>query len=276
MTVRRGVFIIPAVIALVLLAIPAAYAVREINKPKLVRPNSHQSNPKAKIKIVTFVDYECPPCVDAHETTKKVIAKNPGEINLVVRHRIGESHVHAELATNAAEAAADQGKFFEMNDKLLENQKEWSSQENPQDTFVKYANELGLDSNRYTQDFLSEKYAKIIKTDEKDAGGLGVDVIPTTFINGKNVGYAPSEETLNSEISFLKNELENIEDDPDYNQDPNLILGILEILILAGAPLIIIIGGLIVIGRIRDAHKRAEKIRKRIGELESRKKNPKP
>lgn len=275
MTARKGVFIIPAVIALVLLAIPTAYTVREVNKPKLVRPNSHQSNAGAKIKVVTFVDYQCPPCVPVHEAVKKIADKNPGDINLVIRHRIGEEHQNAELAAKSAEAAGDQGKFFEMSDKLIANQDEWANSTNPQEIMQKYAQDLNLDTARFSQDIYSGQYDKRIKTDEKDAGGLGVDVIPTTFINGKNVGYAPSEETLNSEISFLKNELENIEDDPDYNQDPNLILGILEILILAGAPLIIIIGGLIVIGRIRDAHKRAEKIRKRIGELESRKKNPK-
>lgn len=274
MTLKKGALIIPVIVAIVILGFPTAYvANKTINNPRLIRPHSHQTNPNAKIKIVTFVDYECPPCVDVHETTKKIIEKHPKDVNLVIRHRLGEGHDNAELAASAAEAAAEQGKFWQMNDKLLENQQEWASQENPQDSFIRYASELGLGIDQYTQDFLSEKYAQVIKTDEKDANGLGVETIPTTFLNGQNMGYAPTEEELDRQIAFLKMELENIETDPDY-RDPTFEENLIKIAVFAGAPLIIIIGGLIVLGRIKELRKRAKDIRKRIDELESKKKKP--
>lgn len=244
MTLKKGVFIIPVILAIILIGIPSTYVVtKNLNKPKLIRPQSHQSNPSAKINVVTFVDYECPPCVDEHETAKKVIDKNPGKINLVVRHRLGEGHENAELAANAAEAAADQGKFFEMNDKLLENQQEWVNSNNPQETIVKYAQDLNLDTTKFEQDIISNKYQDRIKKDEKDAMGFDISTIPATFINGDEVSFTSpnSDEELETQIAEAEKELDRLASEEEDEGSADQLGMYLTIAIALGVSLALIL-----------------------------------
>lgn len=102
------------------------------SKPKadlklLIRPNSNKiSTPSAKVTLVEFSDLQCPACAQAHPVVKQILEENKGNINFVYRHFPLSQHKNARIAAEAAEAAGEQGKFFEMVSKLFENQNKWS------------------------------------------------------------------------------------------------------------------------------------------------------
>lgn len=152
---------------------------------RLVRDDSHTAG-TGKVQIVEFGDYQCPACAQAHPTTKKLMEEYEGKISFVFRNfPLIQIHPNAMLAAQAAEAAAAQEKFWEMHDKLYENQQAWSALADPTSTFVKYAAELGLDEDKFKNDLTNNVYKERIEQDQSDGYAVGVNGTPTFFINGK-------------------------------------------------------------------------------------------
>ena len=141
----------------------------------------------AKVTIVEFGDLQCPACAAAHPTVKQVLADREGEVNFVWRHFPLPMHRNAMVAAVAAEAAGEQGKFWEMHDMLFENQTEWAEENNAKEIFTGYAEELGLDTAVFTEALNSNFNAERIQTDQDDGIALGVNSTPTFFINGEKV-----------------------------------------------------------------------------------------
>lgn len=142
-----------------------------------------QGNPNAAVKIVEFADFQCPACGTAHPIVKSIIEKNQDKVYFVYRHYPLSQHKNAKLASQAAEAAGDQGKFWQMYDMIFENQKEWSDSSNAKEIFESYAQKLGLDVAKYKDDF--DKTRSVIEQDYADGNQVGVDSTPTFFINGQ-------------------------------------------------------------------------------------------
>lgn len=138
-----------------------------------------------EISIVEFGDYQCPSCAQANPTIKKLLREYAGKVTLTYRHFPLPSHLNAVSAAMAAEAAREQGKFWEMHDKLYESQIEWSDMPDPTDTFVRYASNLDIDTEKFKQDIESGKYEESIIADQSDGYDLNVRGTPTFFINGK-------------------------------------------------------------------------------------------
>ena len=152
-----------------------------------------QGDPNAPVKIVEFADFQCPACGVAHPIVKSIIEKNQDKIYFVYRHYPLSSHRNAKLAAQASEAAQVQGKFWQMYDMIFENQKEWSDSSNAKEIFESYAQKLGLDVNKFKEDF--DKTKSVIEQDYADGNQVGVDSTPTFFINGeKRVGLIQSGE----------------------------------------------------------------------------------
>src|SRR3990167_2325581 len=152
-----------------------------------------QGNANATVKIVEFADFQCPACGVAHPIVKSIIEKNQDKIYFVYRHYPLSSHRNAKLAAQASEAAQVQGKFWQMYDMIFENQKEWSDSSNAKEIFESYAQKLGLDVNKFKEDF--DKTKSVIEQDYADGNQVGVDSTPTFFINGeKRVGLIQSGE----------------------------------------------------------------------------------
>src|SRR3990167_9059329 len=140
-------------------------------------------DPNASVKIVEFADLQCPACRSAAPIVKNVLEKRKDQVYFVWRHYPLSTHKNARLAARAAEAAAIQGKFFEMADILFTKQPEWSEKSDPKDLFAGYAQELGLDVEKFKTD-LDESY-DIIDRDFADGNKVGVSSTPTFFINGE-------------------------------------------------------------------------------------------
>lgn len=132
----------------------------------------------AVVTVVEYGDFECPWTQMAAPTARELLAAN-GDIRYVWRHLpLPDVHPYAQLAAEAAEAAAAQGKFWEMHDLLLSHQERLQ----PED-LIDYATRLGLDTNWFRDSLLQHPYASRVARDIDSADSSGVAGTPTFFIN---------------------------------------------------------------------------------------------
>jgi Na+/H+ antiporter NhaA len=141
----------------------------------------HLRGPKnAPVTVVEYGDFECPYCGRAEPAIRELLA-GFGDVRYVWRHLpLTDVHPHAQLASEAAEAAAAQGKFWEMHDTLLSHQDELR----PGD-LIGYATDLGLDAGRFARDLRTHAYASRVAEDVDTADLATVSGTPTFFINGQ-------------------------------------------------------------------------------------------
>lgn len=169
-----------------------------VDEQSLIRENSHMtSNRDAKVTIVEFGDYQCPACAQAHPRVKSLLESYQGndQVNFVFRNfPLDSIHPNAHIASEAAEAAGDQDKYWEMHDILFERQNEWSPMANPLETFIAYASEIGLNVDEFRDAVSQRRYADIISADYNDGVSVGVNSTPTFFLNGERLaGFDPEE-----------------------------------------------------------------------------------
>jgi Na+/H+ antiporter NhaA len=135
---------------------------------------------KAPVTVVEYGDFECPYCGRAEPAIRELLA-DFGDVRYVWRHLpLTDVHPHAELAAEAAEAAAAQGAFWEMHDTLLRHQDELR----PGD-LIGYAADLGLDTERFARDLRTHAFAAHVAEDVDTADLGSVSGTPTFFINGQ-------------------------------------------------------------------------------------------
>jgi Na+/H+ antiporter NhaA len=135
----------------------------------------------APVTLVEYGDFECTYCGQAEQTIRELLASQGSDVSYVWRHLpLNDVHPSAQLASEAAEAAAAQGKFWEMYDLLLSHQDELG----PRD-LRRHAEELGLDVDRFTDELRRREYAPRVSEDVASADESGVSGTPTFFINGR-------------------------------------------------------------------------------------------
>lgn len=154
----------------------------------LVRPDSHKieaASKSASVTMVEFADFQCPGCGNFYPLSKRLQADYRGKVTFVFRHYpLVQLHKNAMTAALAAEAAGKQGKFWEMHDKLFEDQKDWQASDKPLNIFVGYAKDLGLDVDAFRESVESKEFTDKIQKDVNDGNATGVTSTPTVFING--------------------------------------------------------------------------------------------
>lgn len=135
----------------------------------------------AALTVVEYGDFECPNCKQAAPAVKLLLTRFAGRVRFVYRHFPLEGvHPHALHAALAAEAAAGQGKFWEMHDLLFENQ---SHLKLPQ--LRRYAEHLELDMARYDAEMAGELYLQRVREHIESGERSGVRGTPAFFVNGK-------------------------------------------------------------------------------------------
>jgi protein-disulfide isomerase len=134
----------------------------------------------APVTFVEYGDYECPYCGAAYPIVKEVQSRMGDRLRFVFRNfPISTSHPHAEQAAEAAEAAASQGKFWEMHDLLYENQ------EHLDDTDLhRYADQLLLDVGVFDEELAQHVHAERVREDFMSGVRSGVNGTPTFYVNG--------------------------------------------------------------------------------------------
>ena len=150
----------------------------------------------APVTLVEYGDYECPYCGQAEVAIRELLDSFGDDLRYVWRHLpLNDVHEHAQMAAEAAEAAAAQGKFWEMHDMLLDHQGDLE----PSD-LSRYANDIGLDLNRFWDELRSREHAARVAEDVASADASGVAGTPSFFINGKRHQGAYDVGTLTSEV----------------------------------------------------------------------------
>lgn len=146
------------------------------------------NNPK--LTIVEYADFQCPGCSSASPVLSQVVDKYGDHVQLIYRHfPLTNIHPHARAAAAASEAAGKQGKFWEMHDRLFENQSEWSqaSGSNRADIFGDYAEALGLNREQFINDLTSSDITAKINFDGALGRKAGVNSTPSIYVDGKLV-----------------------------------------------------------------------------------------
>jgi Na+/H+ antiporter NhaA len=134
----------------------------------------------APVTVVEYGDFECPYCGQAEPVVRELI-RDFADVRYVWRHLpLNDVHPHAQMAAEAAEAAADQGAFWEMHDLLLDNQGALQP-----DDLIAYAEQLGLDVERFTDSLREHTGAARVAEDVDSADLSGVSGTPTFFINSR-------------------------------------------------------------------------------------------
>lgn len=166
----------------------------------LISEDSQKSDSSAQLVLVEFGDYQCPACAVYHPFVKQLLSDFPGKVNFVFRHFPLPQHKNANIASYAAEAAALQGKFWEMHNKIYETQATWSNLDNPKDTFIAYAVELGLNKDKFQSDLDSDFVKNIIKRGLSDGKVAGISATPTFFLNGEELTLFATYEDLKKSV----------------------------------------------------------------------------
>src|SRR5262245_23727207 len=144
---------------------------------------------KAPITIVEFADFQCPFCARCTPTLDQLFKDYLGDLRFYFRHNPLPFHPDAGLAAEATLAAEAQGKFWEMHDKLLA-----SSRELQREDLDRYARELGLDMDKFSQALDTRAYKGRVEQDVEVAAKAGVKGTPCFLINGRKlVGAQPVE-----------------------------------------------------------------------------------
>jgi len=156
-----------------------------------------QGSPGAAVTLLEYGDYQCPYCGQAYPIIKEVQAAMGLKLRFVFRNfPLTQAHPYAELAAEAAESAAVDGKFWEMHDALYENQAMISH-----DTMMEIARKLGLNLSRFVEDIRARKFMNHVRKDFMGGVKSGVNGTPCFFINGKRHDRPWDYETLSNSLA---------------------------------------------------------------------------
>ncbi len=158
-----------------------------------VKPTSHtRGNEQSSVNLTEYGDFQCPACASYFPLVEQVYEKYQDKIVFQFRHfPLTAIHPNAFAGSRAAEAAAKQGKFWEMYTQLYTNQQAWSGASSPNAFFDAYSKDIGLDEVKFKKDFASREVNDLIKADEAAGKKLDVTATPTFFLNGKKIENAP-------------------------------------------------------------------------------------
>ena len=172
----------------------------------------------ARVTLEEYGDFQCPPCGKLFPVLTAVEQDYGDRLRVIFRHMPLKRHEHAVLAAHAAEAAGLQGRFWEMHDLLFQNSPRWTKgidtvgpDASPsrrlqstvlamdlevRDVFLRYAEILQLDVERFKQDLDGDQVRARVESDRARGAGLGIDRTPTIYVNGNLV---PVPSSLSSE-----------------------------------------------------------------------------
>lgn len=163
---------------------------------RLTQPVSERDHVKrsldAPVVLVEYGDYECPHCQEVYPILHELKERMGNRVAYVYRHfPISRQHPNAQLAAEAAEAAAAQGKFWEMHHRLFTHQNELGF-----DDLLRHASAIGLDAELFRRELEEHTYADRVREDFMSGIRSGVNGTPTFYINGTRYDGAWDFESL--------------------------------------------------------------------------------
>ncbi|MEK7595645.1 MAG: thioredoxin domain-containing protein [Patescibacteria group bacterium] len=171
----------------------------EVKSEELLTEGTYvKGEASASATLVEFSDFQCPACKLFYPIIKSLEKKYEGKLRVAYKHYPLPQHQYAQKASEAAEAAGAQGKFFEYHDILFENQEKLTVED-----LKSYARELGLNEERFNSDLDLGKYASKVKADVALGTKLGVDSTPTFYLNGKKMKLKSINDLENQILEIL-------------------------------------------------------------------------
>jgi len=141
----------------------------------------------APVTLDEYADFECPPCARLSEPLNQLAKEFGPRLRVVFHHCPLDEHKHALEASYAAEAAALQGKFWEMHDTLYRDQDIWSNSSEPVSLFSVYAMYISLNVKRFRIDMESDEVKARVASDTRKRISLGIHTTPSVFINNRQI-----------------------------------------------------------------------------------------
>lgn len=161
-----------------------------------VKTGGHVRGPEnAKVTLVEFGDYQCPSCGAYHPFVQETLRRYPNDVRLEFHHfPLISIHRNAMAAAKAAEAAGEQGHYWEMHDALFEYQSQWAEAPDPKPMFAAIANHIGINGAILVQAMESPAIQERILKDVQQGDAAKIEAVPTFFIDGRQVHVQASTE----------------------------------------------------------------------------------
>ncbi|PIT93637.1 hypothetical protein COU00_03360 [Candidatus Falkowbacteria bacterium CG10_big_fil_rev_8_21_14_0_10_43_11] len=172
---------------------PAAGSVPEVSGDDNVRGEKN-----AAVTVIEYSDFQCPYCSRHNGTMEQIYNEYKDKVLFVYRHfPLNSIHPEAQKAAEASECAAEQGKFWEMHDKIFADN---AAQKMSVEQWKKEATDLGLNAKKFNDCLDNGQYAGKIAQEQNDGGAAGVQGTPVTFINGELISGAVPYEQIKAAI----------------------------------------------------------------------------
>jgi len=177
-----------AIAGVIIILIAGALFFFLIQKP-VVAPEHAKGNLDSNNIIVEYSDFQCPACGAAYPEVKKLLTSG-ADVKFVYKHfPLRSIHANAQKAAEASECAAEQDKFWEMHDKMFENQKKLSVAD-----LKEYTKQIGLDAEKFNSCLDSGRTSDFVEANLQEGLNKGVGATPTFFFNGQKIEGALSFE----------------------------------------------------------------------------------
>jgi protein-disulfide isomerase len=175
-----------------------------LETPSVSKDDPQVGPEDAKVKVVLFSDFQCPYCKTFEETFNKAIADYKDKVLFVYKYFPLDFHKQAMNAAIAGECANQQGKFWQMADRLYASQADWQNTDGVA-KFKIYATSLGLNASQFNQCVDENKPKDKIAADQGEASNFGISGTPAFFVNdqffGGLVSYEDLKKTLDEELA---------------------------------------------------------------------------
>lgn len=154
------------------------------------QPPHFKGAQNSPVVIEEFADYQCPTCAAMHPVMNEINAMYGSRIKFIYRnYPLTQIHKNGYDAAVAAEAAGLQGKFWEMQNLLFQNQRNWSNADDARSLFADYAQTIGLDVEKFKSDMSGMAAKQRVDADLGRGRSLNISSTPTIFVNGVSVPY---------------------------------------------------------------------------------------
>lgn len=160
----------------------------------------------AKVIVFEYADFQCPGCGGAHDNTPKIQELYKDKVAFVFRnYPLTSMHPNALAAATVAEAAGLQGKYWEMNNVLFSRRSQWVnlSADKRTETFVEFAKDVGLNTDRFNIDLASGKIQDKIQRDRALGDKVGVSGTPTFFVGKNKADKAATDDVIQKQGNLL-------------------------------------------------------------------------
>ena len=178
-------------------------AIQEITYSFVVHIDTQGSpflgSPNAPVEIVVFSEFQCPHCSRLGQLFEQILEANPETVKIIHKDFPLRGHKNARPAAIAAQAAHEQGKFWDFHDELYKTMRNLSPEK-----FTEIATKLGLDMDKFKKDLKSSTISQRIAKDQQDAIQAGVRGTPSLFVNGRKVkdrSFINIQKMINEELN---------------------------------------------------------------------------